>query len=228
MYVAILAGGRGTRLQSVIQEKPKVLATIRGRPFLSYVLDQLHAAHFQNVVLCTGYHGDHIKKMFGRTYKNLHLFYSQESKPLGTAGSLRLALPLLGSDIILVMNGDSFCPIDFKKLWQFHSRIKSKATIVLSSVSDTSRFGSVTLGKQNNIIAFEEKKRGNEPSYVNAGTYLFNKGFIEDIPAGRKISLEKHIFLKWIGRGLYGYKTKIPFIDIGTPESYAQASQFFS
>lgn len=228
MYVAILAGGRGTRLQSVVQKKPKVLATVRRRPFLSYILDQLHAAHFQNVVLCTGFHGDHIKKMFGRTYKNLRLAYSQESKPLGTAGSLRLALPLLLSDIILVMNGDSFCPIDFKKLWFFHTRKKSKATVVLSNVSDTSRFGSVILGKQNDIIAFEEKKRTSEPSYVNAGIYLVNKGFIGDIPVGKKMSLEKHIFPKWIGRGLYGYKTKIPFIDIGTAESYAQSPQFFS
>ena len=106
---AILAGGLGTRLRSVVKDRPKVLAEIRGVPFLTYLLDQLAAAGVRDVVLCTGYMGEQVRSAFGDSYGGMCLSYSQESSPLGTAGALRLALPLFKSSSVLVMNGDSFC-----------------------------------------------------------------------------------------------------------------------
>ena len=198
--VAILAGGHGTRLRSVVDQKPKVLAEVKDHPFLEYLLHQLNQANFKNIVLCTGYLSDQIEKTFGKKYKNLRLFYSQEQKPLGTAGSLRNALPLLNSETILVMNGDSFCVVDFEKFYKFHREEYSNASIVLASVLDTSSFGKVELGSDNGIIGFQEKK----------------------------LSLEHEVFPIWIGKGFYGYRDNNNFIDIGTPENYEQAEQFFA
>lgn len=226
--VAILAGGFGTRLKSIIKRKPKVLAQVRKHPFLEYLLHQLNQANFKQAVLCTGYLSDHIEKAFGRKYKNLHLLYSPEQTPLGTAGSLRKALPLLASETVLVMNGDSFCAVDFRKFWQFHLRKKSKASLVLSFVSNASRFGKVKLRSNDSIIEFQENKAESGSGFMNAGIYLIHKSFIARIPERQEISIEKDVFTNWIGKGFYGYKSNNKFIDIGMPESYAQAEHFFA
>lgn len=226
--VAILAGGFGNRLQSKVMGKPKVLAEVRKHPFLEYLLHQLDQVNFKNIVLCTGYLSDQVEKAFGKKYKKLRLLYSPEQTPLGTAGSLRKALPFTNSETILVMNGDSFCEVDFKKFWHFHLNKSSKASVVLSSVSNTSRFGTVKLKSDNSIIEFREKREGSKAGLVNAGIYLINISLLAGIPEGKKISLEKDVFPTWIGKGLYGYINNNNFIDIGTPESYAQAEQFLA
>ena len=105
----LLAGGAGSRLRSVIDDRPKVLAEVCGRPFLEYLLDQRVKWRIRDVVLCTGYLAEQIEAYFGMTYRSLRLRYSREIIPLGTAGALRLALPLVRSDTVLVLNGDSFC-----------------------------------------------------------------------------------------------------------------------
>lgn len=224
--VAILAGGLGTRLKSKLKRKQKVLIEVGKHPFLEYLLHQLDQAHFKKIVLCTGYLHNQVEKAFRERYKNLHLYYSTEKKPLGTAGSLRNALPLIDSETILVMNGDSFCDVNFEKFWRFHVNKTSKATIVLSTVADTSRFGTIKLKKDDSIIEFQEKKGGT--GLVNAGIYLIDKRLIAKIPKNKKLSLEKNIFPTWIGKGFYGYKNNKTFIDIGTPESYAKAQQFLA
>lgn len=75
---AILAGGLGTRLRSVMADRPKVVMEIRRRPFLGYILDQLAEAGIRHVVLCTGYLGDQVRAMFGDSYGRQRLIYSQE------------------------------------------------------------------------------------------------------------------------------------------------------
>jgi len=102
----VLAGGLGTRLRSVVADRPKALAPVHGRPFLAYLLDQLAASNCRSVVLCTGYLGEQIRDAFGETYKSLRLRYSQERQPLGTAGALKLALPQIASDLVLVLKAD--------------------------------------------------------------------------------------------------------------------------
>lgn len=224
--VAILAGGLGTRLQSVVKDKPKVLAEVSGHPFLEYILEQLNKNSFKSVVFCTGYLANQIESTFGKRYKNLNLLYSSEQVPLGSAGGLRKALPLLDSETILVMNGDSFCDIDFEKFLHFHKEKKSNATLVVSSVSDTSQSGTVELNSDGTITSFLEKS-GNKEGTVSVGVYLINRSFIEKIPEKQNVSLEKEVFPDWIGMGFYGLRVDNSFIDIGTPENYKKAEQFF-
>ncbi len=75
--VAILAGGMGTRLRSAVADRPKVLALVHGRPFLSYLLDQVATAGLRDVVLCTGYLGERVEAEFGPAYRSLRLTYSR-------------------------------------------------------------------------------------------------------------------------------------------------------
>ena len=80
----ILAGGFGTRLQSVVNDRPKVLAPVRGRPFLSWILDYLEDAGVSKVILATGYLHEAVEETFSNRYKNIEIEYSQETEPLGT------------------------------------------------------------------------------------------------------------------------------------------------
>ena len=135
----ILAGGLGTRLQSVVSGRPKVLANILGRPFMTFLLDQLVLTDVRDVVLCTGYMADEIHKQLGNTYKSLRLVYSREDVPLDTGGALRLALPHLNSDTVLVMNGDSFVNIDLTIYMDWFFKKNCQASLLLTNVSDTRR-----------------------------------------------------------------------------------------
>jgi NDP-sugar pyrophosphorylase family protein len=224
----ILAGGLGTRLRPIIADRPKVLAEVQGHPFLASLLDQVAAAEIKTVVLCTGYLGEQVRETFGNTYKNLHLVYSQESSPLGTAGALRFAFPLFASDTVLVMNGDSFCEADLNAFWSWHCVRGAEATILLTEVADTRRYGRVQVDMEGRVLGFEEKGDANGPGWVNAGIYLFKRCMLETIPVDKVISLEREVFPAWIGGGLYGYRSEGRFLDIGTPESYTMAEQFFA
>jgi D-glycero-alpha-D-manno-heptose 1-phosphate guanylyltransferase len=225
---AILAGGLGSRLRPTVTGCPKALANIGGRPFLTYLFDQLIAAEAREVVLCTGYLGDQIRRVFGDSYDVLHLSYSQESSPLGTAGALRLALPLFNSNPVLIMNGDSYCDANFRDFWYWHGSRHSNASLLLTEIFDTERFGQVQVDRDGKIIDFKEKGSGKSPAWINAGIYLVNRRLLEEIPGNCAVSLETEIFPMWIGRGLYGFPSESRFVDIGTPEAYAGAESFFS
>lgn len=228
LTAVVLAGGLGTRLRSVVADRPKVMAEIHQRPFLSYIFDQLVAARLRHVVVCTGYLGTQVNSCFGDSYGPLRIMYSQESSPLGTGGALRLALPLLESEPVLVLNGDSFCDADLLEFGKLHLERGASATLVLTKMNNTERFGRVRIDAGGAVTGFEEKSNATGPGWINAGVYLLNHDLLQTIPASGAVSLEREIFPKWIGRGLYGYASNGRFLDIGTPESFAAAEEFFA
>ena len=224
---AILVGGLGTRLRPVVSDRPKVLAGVGGRPFIFYLLDQLAAARVRQVVLCTGYLGHQVKDTLGETYRSMNLLFSQEPTPLGTGGALRFALSRLESETVLALNGDSFCEANLRAFCLVHRLRGALATLLLAEVTDTGRFGWVDVDGEGRITGFQEKGKAGGSGWVNGGMYLINRSLLEDIPPGRKVSLEQDLFPAWIGRGLYGFRTQGRFIDIGIPESLAGAETFF-
>ena len=223
----ILAGGLGTRLRSVLSDRPKMLAEVLGRPFLTYLLDQLSSAGARKVILCIGYMGDSVQKVYGDVYKSLHLLYSQEDEPLGTGGALRLALPLIESEHVLVMNGDSYIHADLSYYVDWFFQIDRKASLLLVKVPDTSRYGMVKVEKDESISIFEEKEKAKGARWINAGVYLMKTSLLKSIPVGKSFSLEREFFPSLVGKGLFGRQCKGKFIDIGTPESYVNAENFF-
>lgn len=223
----ILAGGLGRRLRPLVADRPKVLAEIRGRPFLAYLLDQLHMAGLSYAVLCTGYMGKMMQETFGDRYRDLRLVYSQETTPLGTGGALRLALPLFKSEQVLVMNGDSFCDAKLDSICEWHLTRRAKATVVLARVSDTGRYGRVHTAADGTILSFAEKSKQSGPGWINAGIYLLARSLLLTIPGNTVVSLEHDVFPNWIDQGFYGYQCQGRFLDIGTPESYRAAEHFF-
>jgi len=225
--VVILAGGLGTRLRERVDDRPKVLAVINGRPFLEYLFDQVCTAGCARIVLCTGYKGDMIRQLFGNSYRGIPLAYSQEAEPLGTGGALRLAEPLLQSDPVLVSNGDSYLASDLPAFFSFWQQKKAKAALLLTHLAQTQRFGRVRLDENNRVTGFEEKGGTGEAGWINGGIYLIAREWVQRIPARGQVSLERDVFPGWIGGPFYGHCAQGEFIDIGTPESYDAAATFF-
>lgn len=226
--VAILAGGLGTRLRPLVDGRPKVMVEINDRPFLEYILDQIEFWGGRRVVLCTGYLGNQILSKLGNIYRSVQLIYSEEKSPMGTGGALRLASHLFHSESVLVINGDSYCKANLIPFLEWHLLRNAMATLLLVESRDTRRYGKVKVDGNGIILRFEEKTESEGSGWINAGIYLFRQDFINEIPSERPVSLEREIFPSWIGQGLYGYKSDAQFIDIGTPESYRAAKQFFS
>ena len=220
--VVILAGGRGTRLQSVPGDVPKPLRPVNGRPFLSYLVEQVRAAGARRVILSLGYRPEAFEEFAARE----GLEVSVEKEPLGTGGGLRSALPRFRSETILAMNGDSYASVDMGLLAAVHRRRKAQATMLLAEIDDASRYGRVEIDDDGSVLQFTEKGEAG-PGLINAGVYVLQKSVVAAIPEGRAVSLERETFPSLIGKGFQGEPGSFAFMDIGTPESYAASAEFF-
>ena len=223
----ILAGGLGTRLRSVVADLPKVLAPVRGRPFLVCLLDQLADAGFRHAVLCTGYRGELVEQAFGTRYRSLALDYSRETTPLGTGGALRLAQRHVRSSSFLAMNGDSYCDADLRAFWAAHIAGRQPGSLLLTEVADTSRYGRVQVAPDGRVQSFKEKGAQLGPGWINAGIYLFDTRLLTSVDDDRPVSLERDLLPRWIDAGLGSFPCRGRFLDIGTPASFAEAERFF-
>lgn len=110
MRAMILAAGRGERMRPLTDHCPKPLLPVAGRPLITYMLERLAQAGYRTVVINTAHLGEQIPAALGTEYAGAQLVYSEEPEgALETAGGIRQALPLLGDEPFLVINGDVWC-----------------------------------------------------------------------------------------------------------------------
>jgi mannose-1-phosphate guanylyltransferase len=224
--IAILAGGLGTRLRGAIGETPKVLAPVDGQPFLDHLLRWLAGFGARRIVMCLGFRADSVVAHLRRqSVPGLDIATSIEPKPLGTAGALRLAVPFLRSDPVLVINGDTFVDADLPAFVAAHRRTGAAASILSTIVPSMARYGRLVVNPAGAIERFAEKDPADTgPGPINAGIYLFSRAWLETLARGQAESLERDVFAV----AAPGTFRAIPasdaaFIDIGTPESLAEA-----
>jgi len=227
--VIILAGGFGTRLRSVFSDRPKVLVPINGVPFLRCYLDWLRGFGARRAILALGYKADMVLDYIkSQDWDGMEVEAYVESTPLGTGGAVRAVQPLLRSRTALVANGDSVTRLDLCCFVEFHHRHQARLSMVLTYQPNVSQSGLVEMAADDSVISFAEKpQQTGAGGYINAGLYLMGHDAIEEIPPNRPVSIEKDVFPRCCGRGFYAMKGEFPFIDIGTPESYARAGEFF-
>jgi NDP-sugar pyrophosphorylase family protein len=219
----ILCGGMGSRLRSVVDDRPKPMAEIGERPFLDILIDSFAEFGLRRFVLCAGYMSDIIRDYYGNQGGSREFVISEEYKPLGTAGAIKNAAELIHSDTFLVANGDSFCSADLAAFHDFHSARNASMSMVVIETKNTGDCGLVSLDDSQRIIGFEEKNQQSQSRYINAGIYLFEKEALSLIPANASFSLERELVPKIIERGCYGFATASRLFDIGTPERFAAA-----
>jgi len=224
--IFILCGGFGTRLQGVVKDRPKPMIPINGKPFLEIIIDHFASFGFKRFILCAHYKLDVIRANF-TNYRDLDIEISEESRPLGTAGAIKNAESFIKSGSVMVVNGDSFCPIDPNSLISCHKQKGGIATVVITETDGRNDAGYVKLGEDDKIVSFSEKKDDGCKKYINAGIYLFDRKFFDQIDANNKVSLENDIFPKLTGNGLYGQVVGHKMYDIGTPERLEHFQQVY-
>ena len=222
----LLVGGLGTRLRSVLPSTPKAMARIGKRPFLELLIRQLSSQGIRRLVMCTGYLADEIAKDFGDgSGLGVSIEYSREDSPLGTAGAIKLAAPLLeGLDHFFVANGDSFMAADFRQLLEVHRQAGVLLTLAVTRIKNQGRYGTVETLENGLVSAFREKTIQQEMGLVNTGIYVFDRQLLSLIPEGPS-SLEKDVFPVLLPRGVRAVEQSGLFIDIGIPEDYARAQE---
>ena len=223
----ILAGGVGSRLQGVVADRPKCLAEINGRPFLAYLLDQLERAGVRDVILSTGHMAEKVEAAFGARHGSIALRYSREEKPLGTGGGVKQALGLCRHDHMLVLNGDSYFDFDWRDFLGWFDPAKMQVGMVLAWMEDSRRFGQVTMGDEGRVLGFREKNEAAKSGWINAGICIIRRDALARFEAGEAFSLERDFFPAQAGQEFFSHGYRGRFIDIGTPESYRAAAEFF-
>lgn len=222
MIVVVLAGGLGTRLQSVVKDVPKPMADINGKPFLEYLMDNMLQFGATKFILCVGHLREVIIEHFGDSFKGIPVKYSIEEDLLGTGGAIKQAFDLFDLDNAVIINGDTFVKMDYAKFYQ--TMIGEQLGLSLKYVANASRYGLVKT-ENGRIVEYIEKKDTDEDGYINAGIYYVEKSLFErDLP--KKFSFEKDILEKVIATmNPKFYQAEDYFIDIGLPESYLQACE---
>jgi len=223
----VLAGGEGTRLRPLTLTTPKPVMPFAGRPFMTFMLDWLGSHGVDDVILSCGFMSDAVESVLGDIHAGIRLRYVHEEEPLGTAGPLRLALDTgaLQDERLYVLNGDVLTDMDLTAEREQHERTGARATLCLIAVDDTASYGVVPTAEGGEVEQFLEKSPGPAPTNrINAGAYLLERDVIEQIPAGRAVSIEREIFPELIGDGLYGYLAAGYWKDIGTPGRYLEGT----
>lgn len=228
----VLAGGLGLRLRSVVDDVPKVLAPVAGRPFLDYILHQLATAGLRQVTLCTGYRSDAVEAFAGTGARwGITVSYSPETSPLGTAGAIAAAWGSLDDVTLLVVNGDSYFDIPLDELWTQHRASGAMATIAVRRTTDARRYGTVEFGQDGIVTAFREK--GADPTgWMNGGIYVLERTALDGVDAGEPASLELDVFPNLASASndapaqrLRAVPFERTFIDIGVPADYRRADR---
>ncbi|MBM3568304.1 MAG: nucleotidyl transferase [Alphaproteobacteria bacterium] len=223
--VLVLAGGLGTRLRGVVDDRPKLLAPIGHRPFLDYLLAWLEAQGFRRIVLSLGHLAQRVVDYLAtRAPGRLAVETVIESAPLGTAGALRFARSALVSDPVMVMNGDTFLAADLRLFLDRHEGAGAAASLLCTQVGDGARYGAVAIDPQGRVTGFAEKNPSRQgPAVVNAGIYAFGREGLAWLDRLTGPSLERDVLAKMPTGTLQGVVAAGEFVDIGTPESLVAA-----
>ena len=158
MQAILLAGGLGTRLRSVVSDRPKPMALIEGRPFMEYVTRELVRSGMTDIIFAVGYKGTMVEEYFGDGERfGFHASYAYEETLLGTAGAIKNAGRFVTEERFFVLNADTFYQIDYTRLKRLQDSLDLDMALVLREVPDVSRYGQAILDEKGFLTAFNEK-----------------------------------------------------------------------
>jgi mannose-1-phosphate guanylyltransferase len=223
----ILAGGEGTRLRPLTSTIPKPVVPLVGQPFISYMLEWLRRHDIDDVILSCGFMADGVRSVLGDgSGLGIRLRYLEEPQPLGTGGALKFAEPLL-EDRFFMLNGDVLTDIDLTAQLRQHESCGARVTLGLIAVEDPSAYGLVSRNPDLSVKEFVEKPGSDQivTDLISAGAYIIEREVLAELaPAGTKISIERELFPRLVGHGLFGYEASGYWLDIGTPQRYLQGT----
>ena len=224
MEAIVLAGGEGRRLRAVVQNLPKPMADIAGRPFLWWLMTRLNQQGVGRVILSVGYKAELIQDYLGKNFNDTEIIYSVETEPLGTGGAIKLALEHAAEPGVMVMNGDTYTDMELRELETVWEASGADLVMAVTHLEDISRYGAVVIDdKTSRVVGFDEKQCS-APGYINAGTYCVRRDLFQKYSMPPKFSLERDFLPKQLEAvAPVAFAAVSGFIDIGVPEDYALA-----
>jgi len=222
----ILAGGEGTRLRPLTSTVPKPVVPLVDRPFIRFMLDWLLSHGVDDVVMSCGHLGSGVRNVLGDgSAFGITLRYVEEQRPLGTGGALKYAEPLL-ADRFLMLNGDVLTDMDLTAQLAQHDRTGARATLALTPVEDPSAYGLVRRRDSGEVTEFVEKPSPDQidTNNISAGAYVLERSVLELLEPDQPASIERDVFPRLVGEGLYGYVSEGYWLDIGTPDRYLEGT----
>lgn len=234
--VVILVGGLGTRLGELTATMPKPLLPVGDKPFLDHLIQEVSRFGFKRITLLAGRFGEKVAAIYdGQTIEGLPVDVVIEPRPMGTGGALVYAASQQKlDDAFVLMNGDSWIDANltgYAHQWtQFKKTHPSvQAQLLLQTVPDAARFGTVEI-KDGVVQRFSEKDAQAKAGIINAGVYILDKAIVEGFSLDKPVSLEVDVLPELVKQkrvtGVLA-PTGSYFIDIGIPDTYAQAQQSF-
>ncbi|MFT3663083.1 MAG: NDP-sugar synthase [Gordonia sp. (in: high G+C Gram-positive bacteria)] len=223
----ILVGGKGTRLRPLTLSAPKPMLPTAGQPFLTHLISRIRDAGVTDIVLGTSFKAETFAEYYGDgSDLGVQLTYVTETEPLGTGGGIRNVYDVLTADTVLVFNGDVLGGTDVREVLATHRESGAEVTLHLVRVGDPRAFGCVPTDADGRVTAFLEKTQDPPTNQINAGTYVFNRDVIGEIPAGRPVSVEREVFPRLLSekRHVQGHVDSAYWRDMGTPEDFVRGS----
>ncbi len=228
MQAVVLVGGEGTRLRPLTLTQPKPALALVDRPFIRWMVEWLGRHGIDEVIMACGFRAEDLRDALGDAIEGgPTIRYVEEPEPLGTAGPVRLAADQgLLSERFMVLNGDVLTDLDLTALQRQHAETGAVITLALHPVDDPSSYGLVRRAEDGRVLGFLEKPDPAEidTDEISAGAYVLEREALDLIPPGRAVSIEREVFPRLVGQGLYGRRLDGYWMDIGTPERYLQAS----
>jgi mannose-1-phosphate guanylyltransferase len=226
MQALILAGGEGTRLRPLTSTVPKPVVPLVDRPFIAFMIDWLREHDVDDIVMSCGHLASGVRNVLGDGEAfGIRLRYVEEPRPLGTGGALKFAEQLL-DERFLMLNGDVLTDLDLSGQIAQHERTGAAATLALTPVEDPTAYGLVRIADDCTVTEFVEKPSPDQidTRNISAGVYVLERSVLELLPAGEPASIERDVFPRMVGDGLYGCVSRGYWLDIGTPERYLQGT----
>ncbi len=225
----IMAGGEGTRLRPLTCHIPKPLVPLLCEPVMGYSVRLLKQCGVGEIGVTLWYQPEKIRRAFGNGDKyGVSLRYYEETEPLGTAGSVKMAKDDIQGPFF-VLSGDGLTDCDLSDALRFHREKKALATLVLKRVPIPLAFGVVMTDGESRITRFIEKPGWSRvfSDLVNTGAYILNPEIFDYIPDTGAPDFGKDIFPALLAGGLpvYGYETKGYWCDVGDLNTYLKAQR---
>jgi mannose-1-phosphate guanylyltransferase len=226
MQALILAGGEGTRLRPLTSTVPKPVVPLVDRPFMAYMLEWLKRHGVDDVIMSCGFLASGVRNVLGDgSAYGIRLRYVEEPRPLGTGGALKFAESLL-DERFLMLNGDVLTDIDITAQLAQHTATGAVGTLALTPVEDPSNYGLVRLHDDLQVKEFLEKPAPDQidTNRISAGCYVLERSVLDLLAPDAPASIERDVFPRLVGNGLYGHLAGGYWLDIGTPERYLEGT----
>ena len=222
--VFLMAGGFGTRLYPLTNEKPKPLLKVGTKPILETILIQFIKAGFKNFFISTHYKSEMIREHFGDGSEwGVSIEYVHEKEPLGTAGALGLLPPGRADLPLLMMNGDLLTKVNFEHLLAFHQEQKGLATMCVREYDFQVPYGVIEICDQK-IKSIIEKPTHN--FFVNAGIYVLEPELINKVDGISYLDMPTLIEQQLKeGAQINSFPVHEYWLDIGKMEAYERANR---